>query len=131
MMYAYLVLQLCLLGLALFGYFQVKSFLRAHNAISSPAHLNNFKSLVRTNMYGALVYLVLGIPTVLMSVYFGFVYGFMGALAVIAVNTPQLLFSRHLRGLEERARRLSCSSELDHEFKLVSEAWFKKALPNF
>jgi hypothetical protein len=131
MMYAYLVLQLCLLGLALFGYFQVKDFLRAHSAISSPAHLSNFKSLVRINMYGALIYLVLGIPTVLMSMYFGYVYGIFGILVVLAVNIPQLLFSKHLRGLEEQARRLSCSSELDHEFRMVSEAWFKKALPNF
>ena len=130
-MYAYLVLQLCLFGLALFGYFQVKKFLGTHNSISSPTHLTNFKNLVRANMYVALVYIVLGIPTVLLSIYFGFYYGIFGVLVVLAVNTPQLLFSRHLRSLEEQARRLSCSSELDHEFKMVSEAWFKKALPNF
>ena len=131
MMYAYLALQLCLFGLSLFGYFQVKKFLSTHNAIATPTHLDNFKSLVRTNMYGALVYMVLGVPGLLLSIYFGWAYGLMGIAGVTVVNVLQLLFGQQLKRLEDKARRLQCAHDLSNEFRTIGEVWFKKALPNF
>jgi hypothetical protein len=131
MTYAYLVLQLCLFSLSLFGYFQVKRFLSTHNAIANPTHLDNFKTLVRMNMYGALAYMVLGVPALLLSIYFGWNYGILGIVGVTAINVLQLVFGQHLRKLEDRARHMRCSRELSGEFRTVGEVWFKKALPNF
>ena len=131
MTYAYLVLQLCLFSLSLFGYFQVKRFLSTHNAIANPTHLDNFKTLVRMNMYGALAYMVLGVPALLLSIYFGWTYGILGIVGVTAINVLQLVFGQHLRKLEDRARHMQCSRELSGEFRTVGEVWFKKALPNF
>ena len=131
MTYAYLVLQLCLFSLSLFGYFQVKRFLSTHNAIANPTHLDNFKTLVRMNMYGALAYMVLGVPALLLSIYFGWNYGILGIAGVTAINVLQLVFGQHLRKLEDKARHIQWSHEFSGEFRTIGEAWFKKALPNF
>ena len=131
MIYAYIVLQVVLFILSLVGYFQVKKFLSRHNSISDGRHLDNFKSLVRVNMYVALVYIALGIPGILMSVYLGFAYGLVGIAGVIAINIPHFLFGKYLKSLEEKARQLECSTEYSQEFRTIGETWFKKALPNF
>ena len=131
MIYAYVVLQIVLLMLSLAGFFQVRKFLAAHNSISNAGHLDNFKSLVRGNMYVALAYIALGIPGILMSIYIGFVYGLMGIVLVLVINIPHFLFGKHLKSLEEKARQLQCSAEYSQEFRMVGETWFKKALPNF
>lgn len=131
MIYAFLTLQLALFLLSLGGYFQVKKFLGLHGDIADESHLDAFKSLVRVNMYVALVYLVLGLPSIGLSIYFGFAYGIPGVLGVIAVSIPQFLFGKHLRGLEERSRTLACRSDLGEEYAAVGHTWMKKALPNF
>src|SRR5688572_17986673 len=131
MIYAYVVLQIVLFVLSLVGFFQVKTFLARHNSISNGRHLDSFKSLVRVNMYVALVYIALGIPGILMSIYLGFVYGLMGIVAVLAMNVPHFLFGKYLKSLEEKARGLQCSSEFSQQHKMIGETWLKKALPNF
>ena len=131
MIYAYVVLQTVLLMLSLVGFFQVKKFLAHHNTISNGRHLDNFKSLARTNMYVALAYIALGIPGILMSIYLGFVYGVIGIVCVLVLNVPHFLFGKYLKSLEEKARHLQCSAEYSQEFRMVGETWFKKALPNF
>ena len=131
MFYIYLVLQLALFLLALGGFFQVKQFLSQHDRITSGRHLDNFKSLVRVNMYIALAYLALAAPGILLSIYFGFTYGVSGSAFVIALNVPHFLFAKYLKVLEVMASRLECSREYADEFRAVSETWFKKALPNF
>ena len=131
MIYTYLFLQIALFLLSLGGYFQVKRFLNQHDTISNGSHLNNFKSLARVNMYIALVYLALGLPAILMSIYLGFAYGLLGIVAVAALNLPHFLFGKYLKSLEEKARHLQCTHELSDEFRAVGETWFKKALPNF
>jgi len=131
MIYTYLLLQIALFLLSLGGYFQVKKFLSQHNTISNHRHLDNFKSLVRVNMYIALVYIALGIPGILMSIYLGFAYGLLGIVCVLALNVPHFLFGKYLKSLEEKARQLQCSSEYSQEFRMIGETWFKKALPNF
>jgi hypothetical protein len=131
MIYAFLALQLALFLLSVGGYFQVKKFLGLHGDIANESNLDAFKSLVRVNMYVALVYLILGVPSVGMSIYFGFAYGISGLLLVVAISIPQFLFGKHLRGLEERSRTLPCRSDLGEEYAAVGHTWMKKALPNF
>ena len=131
MIYAYLVLQAMLLLLSFGGFLQVRKFLSRHNAISDYSHLDAFKALVRLNMYLALVYIAMGIPAIVMSVYLGWEYGLFGIFAVMAVNIPHFMFSKYLRSLEEQARQLHCLPQFSAEFKMVGETWFKKALPNF
>src|SRR5215204_891928 len=109
MIYAYLVLQLAMFLLSLGGYFQVKMFLGLHHEITQPTHLNKFKGLVRMNMYMALLYICIGVPGILISIYLGFAYGLLGVVAVTGINVLQLLFAKHVRSLEEKVRRLQCS----------------------
>ena len=131
MIYAYVALQVVLFFLSLFGFFQVKNFLARHNSISQGRDLDSFKSLVRVNMYVALVYMALGIPGILLSIYLGFAYGLMGIVVVLAINAPPFVFGKYLKSLEEKARQLQCSTEFSQEFRMIGETWFKKALPNF
>ena len=131
MIYAFVTLQIGLFLLSVGGYFQVKKFLGLYGDISDDSHLDAFKSLVRVNMYIALVYLLLGIPSVLMSIYFGFSYGLSGLALVLAISVPQFLFGKHLKTLEMRSRNLPCRGNLQDDYQSVGEAWTKKALPNF
>jgi hypothetical protein len=82
-------------------------------------------------MYIALIYLALGIPTILFSVFLGFAYGLVGIAFVFVINIPHLLFGRHLKSLEEKARHLQCAADLSDEYLRIGETWFKKALPDF
>ena len=131
MIYAYVVLQVVLFVLSLVGFFQVKNFLARHNSISQGRDLDSFKSLVRVNMYVALVYIALGIPGILLSIYLGIAYGLMGIVIVIGLNAPHFLFGKHLKSLEEKARGLQCSSEFSQQHRMIGETWLKKPLPNF
>lgn len=131
MIYSYVALQLALFLLSLSGYFQVKRFLVNHPAITGAADLARFRSLARVNMYIALAYLILAFPGIILSIYLGIYYGLMGSLIVVAANAPHFLFARHLRELEEKARKLECASQLYPDYKMTGEVWFKKALPNF
>jgi hypothetical protein len=131
MIYIYVMLQIALILLSIGGYFQVKTFLGQYSSVSDPIQLSAFKSLVRANMYIALVYLVLGIPTILLSIYIGFVFGLLGITFVAVVNMPHFLFGRHLRSLEKKARNLQCAAYLSDDYRRIGETWFKKALPDF
>jgi hypothetical protein len=125
------MLQVALILLSIGGYFQVKKFLALHSSVSDYEQLRAFKSLVRTNMRMALVYILIGIPTLLLSIYIGFIYGLFGVIFVVAINAPHFLFGRHLKSLEEKARQLQCAEYLSEEYHRVGETWFKKALPDF
>jgi hypothetical protein len=131
MVFIYVTIQLALILLSIGGYFQVKRFLGMHHSVSDFDQLRAFKSLVRTNMYIALVYLLIGIPTSLLSIYIGYIYGLVGVVFVVAINTPHFLFGRHLKSLEEKARQLQCAADLSDEYRRIGETWFKKALPDF
>ena len=131
MIYIYVMLQIALILLSVGGYFQVKKFLGQYSSVSDPVQLSAYKSLVRANMYISLVYLVLGIPTILLSIYIGFVFGLVGSAFVVVVNLPHFLFGRHLRTLEEKARHLQCAAYLSDEYRRIGDTWFKKALPDF
>ena len=131
MIFIYVSLQVALVLLSIGGYFQVKKFLGLHSSVSDYDQLRAFKSLVRTNMYIALVYLLIGIPALLLSIYIGFIYGLLGVIFVVAINIPHFLFGRHLKSLEEKARQLQCTADLSDEYRRIGETWFKKALPDF
>ena len=83
------------------------------------------------NMYIALVMGILIVPLVLLSAYIGMRYGVLGTAGVIAINTPLFLLARYGKSFELRARHLRCSNEYSDDFRMVSEAWTKKLLPNF
>ena len=131
MVFIYVSLQVALILLSIGGYFQVKRFLDLYSSVSDLDQLIAFKSLVRTNMRIALVYLLLAIPSLLLSIYIGFMFGLAGVIFVVAINAPHFLFGRYLKSLEEKARQLQCSEDLSEEYRRIGETWFSKALPDF
>jgi hypothetical protein len=83
-------------------------------------------------MYGAIVYLALGLPTLLLGAYIVVTLGVVGLAAVLATSLPAYLLSRKVRALEATARGAPCANDLLlAEHRKIGEAWVKNVLPNF
>ena len=128
---SYLFLEGSLFLICIGGFFQVSQFLRLHGAVTTAGDLDDFKRMVRVNMYVALVYIVLGIPSILLSMYLSFAYGIYGMVIAIGATVPHFFLGKHMKKLDERSRNLECSSRLDSEYKRIGQVWRKKALPDF
>ena len=132
MLYTYLSLQAVLLGLSAWTYIALVRFLRTCPSIVDKASLDLFRCLARQNMYGAIAYLVFGVPTLLLGVYLFLTRGLVGFVAVLVTSLPSYLLSRKVRALEVVARNARCADELLlAEHREIGQAWLKNALPNF
>jgi hypothetical protein len=128
----FLLLNLGLAALTLWGGFEVKRFLNSHTTIDGPTALQAFKTLARRNMIVALIYLALGIPSILLAVYLVAQLQMVGLATALAVYVPSFLMNRRLLVLERQARSLECASdELKELHEKISQTWVKKALPDF
>jgi len=131
MITTYVVLQAVMFLISIGGFVQVKQFLSRCGSIRSEDDLTAFKKLARVNMYVALGYMAIGGPTILLSIYIGYMYSFYGIGIVLLVSVPQFLFGKYLKGLEDKTRSMTCSDAYLLEHRRVTESWLKKALPDF
>src|SRR5688572_16376868 len=99
MITTYMALQSAMFLIAVGGFFQVNQFLKMCASITSVDHLNAFKKLARVNMYVALIYMAIGGPTILISIYLGYHYGLYGLGIVLLFSVPQFLFGKYLKSL--------------------------------
>jgi len=124
--------------LALVNFFigmnSLKGFLASHSAISSSQDLEEFKGMVRQQMYQALLQLGLLGLTVVLGLY-GIVSGRLSGMEIllfIVINVAIIAAGKLGKGLEDKARTLSVSDEnLNREYIDVCEAWVRKPLPDF
>lgn len=130
-MTTYLVLNAAMFLLGVFCFMQVRQFLSQNSSINGPAQLEDFKRMARINMYVAIVYLALAIPSVLMTIYITMTTGLYGFVVAMAVSTPAYFFGKYSKKFEEQARTMSCDAAYDHEHKRVAHAWVKNLLPDF
>ena len=131
MITTYLCLQAALFLLLFGGFFQVQKFLHVNSSISCPGDLDAFKTLVRVNMYVALISIIIGIPTILLSMIIGYSYGIFGLGIVLVISIPQVLFARYVKSQEYLTRSMDCSSHYADEYHRIGQSWSKKALPDF
>jgi hypothetical protein len=132
MLVTFLLLAVVQAGLSIWSRGQLGSFLSRHPSVQGTATFEEFKQLARGQMYGALVYLVLGVGSLLLSVALTLAGGFSMLLVVVAVNVPLLLLGMSNKKLEDRVRALQCSDpQLAGEFARVGESWMRKPLPDF
>ena len=82
-------------------------------------------------MYGAVVYMALAIPSLLMSMYITYTYGIFGLAVIIGVSIPQFLFGKYSKTFEVKSRTVPCATEYAEEHTRVGQAWGKNALPDF
>lgn len=128
----FLALNLGLVALNLWATLEVQRFLRDHVSIHDSEALEAFKALARRNMIAALVYLPLGIVSVLLAAYLVTQLQLVGLAVALAVFIPSLLLSRNLVVLERRARALDCANDdLREMHQKIGLTWVKKALPDF
>lgn len=128
----FLLLNLVLVTLTLWGRLEVKRFLAAYPVIDDATAVDAFKTLARRNMVGALVFLPLGIGSVLFAVYLVSQLQLVGLAIALAVQIPSFLLGRNLLRLERQARELECADEeLQDMHRKIGHSWVKKALPDF
>ncbi len=131
MIVAFIILYGVLIGVNLWGRSVLTTFVTNHQSINSPEVLTEYKKIVRWNMYGALLFIVCGIPGVAMCIYIVKHYGLLGLFLVLSMTTPSLLLGMSTKKLEKQSRQLVCETSLKGEYEKVSEIWVKKALPDF
>lgn len=109
----------------------VKRFLTKHQSISSQLALNDFKTLARNNMKGALILM----PFCLLGIVFSFrlvsIYGPAAFLAIIAIHGPMFAYNKNMIKAEKRSRTLDCEPPFREEYSRVGHAWVKKPWPDF
>ncbi len=131
MILGYIAINVAFMGVLLWSRAVLAGFLRGHEAIESAATLDEFKGIVRRNMYAALGSAVFGVVSLIWAVLLIREYGAIGLVVVLALSAPLLLLSLSTNKLERRSRSLACDPVLQEEYARVSEVWIKKALPDF
>lgn len=112
----------------------IKKFLSATLSITNTQDLQNFKDMVRQQMYqSTLQILVLGIMGITG------IYGimskkldFMEFILFLLLNGAIFLFGMYAKKIENQARSLNIGDEtLAEEYATVCESWLKKPFPDF
>jgi ABC-type multidrug transport system fused ATPase/permease subunit len=131
MITTYLLLQAAMFLVAVGGFFHVKQFLDAHPYIRRDGDFENFKRLVRFQMYVALVYIGLAVVGIAMSMYLSWAFGFFGLFVVVLVSVPHYVLGKQMKKLEQKSRELECAVQFADEYQRIGTVWRKKALPDF
>lgn len=128
-----LLLSLAFLNI-MFSIVGVKGFLSRYSSISSSKSLEDFKQMVRRQMYQALLQIILlGAVFILGS--YGIIsrkLSSMELLLLIILYGFLVVIGRICSGIEKQARSLPVSNgTLASEYKAICQSWVKKTLPNF
>ncbi len=116
---------------SLVGGARLQGFLARTPAIATHADLENYKGVVRRQMYQALVQMALLVAALLASVV-GLARGRLSLFWVLAGNAAVLALGLAGKVIETKARSLPVREDgLAAEYRRVSASWLKKALPDF
>ena len=128
----FIVVNLCSIFFGLIAGKQIKAFLKKHKSIANEQTLEEFKSLVRCQMYLVyflLFFLVIGFFLNIVVVVNHGLFGFAVTLLIYAYSFWQ---SQYFRRLERKARSLNAANEiLARKYYLISYTWANKPLPDF
>lgn len=128
----FLLLSLVLTTMTLWGSFETQRFLKDHAVIDGPIAIEAFKTLARRNMFAALIYIVLGILSLMLAGQLVVQLKLIGTATVLAVYVPSFILNRRLLALERQARNLHCTTaDLQALHAQIGQTWVKKALPDF
>ena len=112
----------------------INSFLSQDSSIRTYQNLENFKNMVRKQMYQALLQLaILGTMTVIGII--GISTGklnFNGTLLFLLLNVINIFAGKWGKGFEKKAKSLKVEDpNLLDEYKLVCRTWGRKPFPDF
>lgn len=132
MLVPYLALSAILLALSLWGRSELARFLETHASLDGMAAFEDYKSLARGNMYGALAYLVIGVLSMIVGIVLVFQNPLVGLAAVIGCNVVLYFLGDANKKMEIRVRNLPCGDPARAEqCRQIGETWVHKPLPNF
>ncbi|MBD2605794.1 hypothetical protein H6G81_15030 [Scytonema hofmannii FACHB-248] len=129
--FAYIGLSLLSIAITFYVKAQLEKFLENNTAIANDKSLEEYKSIVRLNMYGALAQIIIFISAFGSCVAYIVTQGFTGVFSLFMLGFA-VSFMKQISQLEEKARSLTCATtQLDRQYKNISHVWKKKALPDF
>lgn len=112
----------------------IRSFLSQDSSIRTYQSLQNFKIMVRKQMYQALLQLIiLGTMTVIgiVGIFTGKL-NFNGTLLFLLLNVINIFAGKWGKGFEKKVRSLKVEDQnLLDEYKTVCRTWFRKPFPDF
>ncbi|WP_414527719.1 hypothetical protein [Nodularia chucula] len=110
---------------------QLEKFLQQNTAISDEKSLEDYKNVVRLNMYGALAQIIILVGAFGSCIISLINQGFAGVFSLFLLGFA-FTFGKQVSTLEEKARTLTCANvELERQYTKISHVWQKKALPDF
>ncbi|BDA73734.1 hypothetical protein CAL7716_079000 [Calothrix sp. PCC 7716] len=129
--FAYIGLSLLSIAISLYVKAKLEKFLEKNTSITNDKSLEEYKSVVRFSMYGALAQILIFVCAFASCVAYIFNQGFKGAFSLFLLGFAAS-FMEPVGKLEEKARMLTCAnSELERQHKKISHAWKRKPLPDF
>ncbi|BDA73097.1 hypothetical protein RIVM261_013580 [Rivularia sp. IAM M-261] len=128
----FVVVNFCSIFAGLIAGKQIKAFLKRHKSIADEYVLEEFKSLVRRQMYMVYFLLFFIIIGLFLNIVVVIHHGLFGFAVALLVNVYSFLQSQYFRRLEKKARSLNAANELlARKYYLVSNTWANKPLPDF
>lgn len=112
----------------------IRSFLSQDSSIRTYQSFESFKSMVRKQMYQALLQVII-LGTMCVLGVLGIINGKLnsgGTLLFLLLNVINIFAGKWGKGFEKKARSLKVESpNLLDEYKTVCRTWFRKPFPDF
>ncbi|OVE76483.1 hypothetical protein BVX98_05755 [bacterium F11] len=111
---------------------KIKNYLKKVSKLNSQESMNQFKGVVRRDMYLALVQMSLIIPQVILGIFMIIRYKLSGLMVVLLANAIIIGVAIKYGVYGKKMRNLpSESAELENEHQRISKIWKEKTLPDF
>ncbi|MDJ0733278.1 MAG: hypothetical protein QNJ47_04190 [Nostocaceae cyanobacterium] len=110
---------------------EINNFLKRHQKIIDEQVLEEYKSLVKRNMYMALVQIFVLVSGTIMGLIIMVRNGGAGLIILIIGNLSIIITAEGIRTLETKVRSLPCAEHLAKQYKRVNRVWVKQAFPHF
>ncbi|MBE9001296.1 hypothetical protein IQ274_24515 [Nostoc sp. LEGE 12447] len=124
---------MCLLSIVISFYVKAKfeNFIEKNTTIANEKSLEDYKNIVRLNMYGALAQIVLFVGAFISGIVYILNQGFAGVFSFFLLWFAASVM-KQLGQVEEKVRTLTCATaELERQYTKISHTWKKKAFPDF
>lgn len=129
--FAYIGISLSSIALSFYLKTKLEEFLQKNKVIANQESLEDYKNVVRLDMYIVLTQLILLVGASGSCIASILQQGLKGVFSLFLLGFA-VSFAKQVGELEEKARTLSCTNtELESQYTKISHIWQKKALPNF
>jgi len=113
------------------GAYKLKSFLSEYTSIRYSADLERFKTMVRLQMYLALLQIVILSGALVVGI-IGILKDEIGLIVVLAMNGGIIWLGKAFKSGETRARTLPVDDvNLQAEYRDICRTWVRKPFPDF